>query len=196
MFGSRTTKTLTALLATMSLGALILLVMETAPIAPVAEGLAALDTSSGQRRQVVHDTRVPVQPAKWRNIIIHAAGSDQTGLADQCHFIIRGVAAADGSNVTVTSLWKDQRPGRHTNVHGRDYDRDSIAICLIGDFSRKRPTQLQFDSLVRLARSLQQTCRITADHIYLRREVDFRSGRPGRHFPAKEFADSLLPTTR
>jgi len=149
MFGSRTIRTLTALLISMTLGAMALMVLETAPVRPHAEQLAAVGPPPGVIERLIHDTAVPIQPVKWRNMIVH--GSD-----------------------------------------GRDFNADSIGICLVGDFSSSPPSQGQFDRLVQLTRALQRTLRLSADHIYLHSELDARSHSPGDAFPARAFNSSLL----
>ena len=59
MFGSRTIKTLTALLVSMTLGALALMVLETAPAEPAAQHLAAVTGGppAGQAGRAVGETR-------------------------------------------------------------------------------------------------------------------------------------------
>ena len=112
--------------------------------------------------------------------------------AQECHFAVGPVSP----NVSVSDLWRQQHRGNHTNAPGRDYSRDSIGVCLIGDFSVDRPTPSQFEALVALLRSLQQTCRIPADHVYLHSDVDYRSSRPGPGLPARELAERLIHASR
>jgi len=186
MFGSRTIRTLTALLISMTLGAMALMVLETAPVRPHAEQLAAVGPPPGVIERLIHDTAVPIQPVKWRNMIVH--GSDGApGLPERCHFVI-----GPGAGAKCTELWRRQLPGYHVYVPGRDFNADSIGICLVGDFSSSPPSQGQFDRLVQLTRALQRTLRLSADHIYLHSELDARSHSPGDAFPARAFNSSLL----
>jgi hypothetical protein len=186
MLGSRTIKTLTALLITMTIGAFSLMVLETAPLQSPTPALEAMVASpSGQQAMAIRDTVVPIQPIKWRNVIVHstAEGAD---MAQRCHFIV----AADGT-VTPGSLWRRQLAGHHVYVPGRDFNADSIGICVEGDFSQYRPTQVQMDSLVALTQGLQTMLSIPSDRIYLLRDLDATTASPGESFPAAAYNRSL-----
>jgi N-acetyl-anhydromuramyl-L-alanine amidase AmpD len=191
MLGSRTFKTLTILLVTMTAGAYVLMLMESAPIRLPARSLAALSTSGPGPGRVVAETDVPLRPTKWRNIIVHAHAGEPAEMSRRMHFVIRpgenGGLVAEG-----TDLWKRQADGHHVYVPWRDFNADSIGICLIGRFSRTPPTDQQFQLLVNLVRTLQSTFRIPGDQVYLHSDLDGRSVSPGRAFPARTFTESLL----
>ena len=191
MAGSRTIKTLSALVGAMTVGAVLLMALETDPIRPRPETLITLAAHRSPVGELSIEPQVPIQPVKWRHAIVHAAEWPDSRLARGCHFII----AADGS-VKPTRLWQEQRDGRHISIAGRDFNADSIGICLIGDFSSRRPSSEQFRSLVRLMRKIQQACSIPADHVYLRSDLDARSRLPGKAFPAQPFAEYLLRSIR
>lgn len=194
MDGSRTVKTLAVLVVTMTIGAFVLRLLETAPIeSPVARNLAAVETPSTSPREIVLDTAVPIQSIKWSNIVIHRSAQDGD-LAERCHFVV-----PNGGEIRLrsTGLWKQQADGLQTYAPGRDYNADTIGICLIGDFARSGPSQGQFSQLVELVRTLQWMCNISSDHVYLYRNLDARSDSPGAAFPAEVFSRYLLrPSSR
>lgn len=193
MVGSRTVKALTALLISMTVGALALMVLETAPATPRAQQLVALAAPADGVGAVIHQTSVPLQPIKWRNLIVHSSGAEDAGIVDGCHFLVE----ADGS-VWPTELWKRQISGHHVYVPGRDFNADSIGVCLMGQYTLSDPRiqKKQFDSLVDLTRSLQQAFRMPADRVYLRSDLDPNSLSPGDGFPAGDFNSRLLRSVR
>jgi hypothetical protein len=187
MVGSRTIKALVALLVSMTVGAGVLMMLEVAPAAPRPEQLTALTEDTGSIASVIRETSVPLQPIKWRHVVIHSSGD--AGFMEQCHFVI----APDGA-ARRTELWKAQAGGDHIYVPGRDFRRDSIGICLEGSFSYDDPTipQRQFDALVELCRSLQRAFRVTADRVYLESDLVVDSTSPGDTFPSGQFNAELL----
>ena len=188
MIGSRTVKTLTALLASMTVGGFALMALETAPVSPRTEQLAALAAPGDGVWQVLHDTAVPLQPVKWRTVIVHSS-AEGNDMARRCHFVVSGQG-----EVGCTELWKRQISGHHIYVPGRDFNADSVGICLMGDSSGgDRPiSRKQFDGLVSLASCLQKTFRIPAGRVYLHRDLDTRSSSPGRAFPGNAFNAKLV----
>lgn len=195
MAGSRTVRTLTALLVAMTLGAFVLMLLETAPLRPSASYLAAVAPSPGSD-EAIFETDVPLQPLKWRNIVVHSSASAHSGLAERTHFVIGPGADAASPVIRATPLWKRQAEGHHVYVPWRDFNADSVGICLVGDFSRRGPTEAQLRVLIRLVQALQRTFRIAADRVYLHSDLDPGSGSPGRAFPGEAFTERLLHATR
>jgi hypothetical protein len=185
MVGSRTIKTLSALLAAMTVGAIILLILEPPPIKPGAPSLIAQGPTQERNAPVVTDTSVPLQPI-WRNIIIHT--SAERGVAERCHFIV----GANADSIRGTDCWKRQVEGTHTFVPGWDYNADGIGICVEGDFSRQPPTRAQFEALMWLVRSLQRKFGIMPQSVYLYSQLDFQAHSPGDAFPTNAFTESLI----
>ena len=74
----------------------------------------------------------------------------------------------------------------------RDFNADSVGVCLAGDFSRRPPSPEQFELLVLLVLAVQLACNIPADHVYLHSDLDKRTDSPGRAFPVRQFAARLL----
>ncbi|MHC4985050.1 MAG: peptidoglycan recognition protein family protein [Planctomycetota bacterium] len=196
MASERTVRTLTALLAAMTAGAFALMLMETDTVRPTAEPLAAFGTADGQiPDEVTHPRAIPLQQAKWRNIIIHATGAEGEDIAERCHFVI--APGPDGQPVVhVTDLWHNQLAGHHVYTSDRDFNADSIGICLLGDYQHQPPTQAMMDELVSLTRAVQRTCGIGRQYVYLYRDLDSRSPSPGLAFPIGSFSRRLLAVSQ
>ena len=184
-------KTLVFLLGVLTLGTLILMLIETAPIESEVPSLIATRRPAEDYGAIVRRTRVPLQPMKWRGIVVHATAAEGNRIEARCHF----VAAADGT-LQVTNLWDSQAEARHIEGPNRRLNADSIAVCLAGDFRRHRPTGEQFRTLVHLVRALQRACHIPGDSVYLYRHLHTRTDSPGAAFPTKAFDSSLLRTLR
>lgn len=133
---------------------------------------------------------VPLKVSMWRNIVIHSTGAEPADILDRVHFVIE----ADGVTPLAksTPLWRSQVQARHVESAVRNYNTDSIAICLKGDFSKNPPTKQQMNELVKLVQSLQTSCRIGADHVFMYRP-DLAAGdySPGKAFPSRAFAAML-----
>ena len=199
MVGSRTIKTLVALVASLAIGAFILILMETAPARPtVPLPLQAVRHDDSQDEiSVVHQTDpgIEIQYLQWRNIVIHDTGRDGAEIASRCHLLIgRGNSLGDGA-VQASLLWRRQLEGNHVHVPGFSYESNSIGICLLGDSRTSPPTPKQLATLVRLVRVLQVTCQIPRDHVYLHSELS-GTDCPGGLFPAAAFRKSLIPPAR
>ncbi len=182
---SRTITVLAALLAAMTVGALALMVLETSPLSPPISH-AAMQTSGSSSAAAVFSMDF-VQPTMWRNIIVHGDQSGQGSSARQSHFVIDSAG-----DVAVSDLWKNQLAGKHVLLAGRDWNIDSIGICLTGPLDSKRPTTSQYRSLLVLVATLQQRLNISGDHVYLYRHLDAATRSPGNAFPADDFASRLL----
>jgi hypothetical protein len=188
-------KTLVALVAAMTVGSIALILMETAPIRPPVADLSAVARPSDDFAQTVWRTAETVKVAKWRHLIVHTS-AEPLDAEFNCHFVVERTARPDGGLLRATTLWNRQVNGNHVFTGGYNWNTDSIAILLVGDFSRTAPSAEQMAALLKLVQSLQQTCGITADRVYLARDIDPRSNSPGAAFPAQEFNDSLLRPRR
>ena len=177
-----------ALLATMTVGSLVLVAMETPPIRPEVPRLAALAPPVDKSAELVSATQTPLRRATWQNIVVHSSVEGDE-IASQCHFIVHPSEGPDGQHVQATALWKQQQASRH--LAGRLGD-SSIGIFLVGRFDAQAPSSKQFDALVGLSRNLQRACAIGGSNIYLARELDPRCGSPGKAFPLRQFNSMLL----
>ena len=191
MIRSRMIKTLVALIAAMTVGTLALVLMETAPVHPTVIHLSAVVSPADDSSDVISHTDAAIRPGRWRSIVVHTAaeGLDADG---ECHFIVERQPAEDGRFVRATGLWNRQGEGNHVFAAGYNWNADSIGIYLADDFNQAGPSARQFKAIMSLVRSLQQTCGITADRVYLNRDIDPRSLSPGAAFPAETFNANLL----
>ena len=135
----------------------------------------------------------------WRYIVIHHSATE-TGSAkafDAAHrerrdangrrweglgydFVIgNGTGSADGA-VEVGYRWREQKRGAHA---GNDLmNEQGIGICLVGDFTKSRPTAAQMRSLSRLCNFLSDYCGIPRSNYRLHGDVRDTSC-PGPYFP-------------
>lgn len=130
---------------------------------------------------------------RWRYIVIHhsATPSGNASQFDAAHkkrgwdglgydFVIgNGTGSRDGA-VEVGYRWRQQLRGAHAgddemNEHG-------IGICLVGDFTRTRPTPAQMRALSRLCNFLSSYCGIGRDGYRLHGDVRDTEC-PGTNFP-------------
>lgn len=189
MVGSGTIKTLAALVAAMSVTALLLIGMETAPARPtVPLPLQATGDVAGPYMAVIRQARTTLP--KWRNVFVHDAACDGPSAARGCHFVI----APDGS-VQATARWVQQQDGQHVTVPGSSFNANSIGVCLLSEGRGRDATGPQLQSLVDLVRDIQVVFQIPPDHVYLHGHVA-RTSCPGPAFPAQEFRGRLLPAVR
>ena len=106
---------------------------------------------------------------KWKRIVIHHSATNvddavnihnvhkargmQNGLA--YHFVIsNGSRKAKDGEIYVGGRWKGQQDGGHMKrLH---WNKESIGICLIGNFQLRKPTSTQLKSLEGLCRYLSR----------------------------------------
>jgi N-acetylmuramoyl-L-alanine amidase-like protein len=171
MIDARTTKVLGALLASMTIGALLLMAMESEPPRPSGNNMASVTGA------VLAPSWSAGRP--WRRIVVHSSDGNDT-MPRRCHFIIH--SNAGGNRIQQTELWKKQDAGHHIYVPGHDFNSDSIGVCIMGEFSTQPPSRQQFEALISLVNELQQKNKIPADSVYLQSELN-----PDRHLPGKAF---------
>jgi hypothetical protein len=185
MTGSRTIRVIFILILAMTVGAIALRAMETNPQPPYMTDLMAETAGFGAE----FETDVPLNTGVWRHVVIHSTGGEGADILKQAHFVVD----ADGTQlVRATDLWKTQRPANHVNSAAHNYNADSIAIAMQGDFSRQPPSKRQLRELARLVKSLQHTCNIDTSKVYLYRP-DLSTGQrsPGKAFPTRLFTSML-----
>jgi N-acetyl-anhydromuramyl-L-alanine amidase AmpD len=118
----------------------------------------------------------------WRYIVIHhsatlsgsAAAFDRYHVTSRgwqslgYHFVIgNGTQTADGE-VEAGPRWMAQQPGAHAGV--AEQNEYGIGVCLVGDFTSRRPTALQMRSLEALVLCLSATFGIGAENVIGHRE--------------------------
>lgn len=184
--------TLVGLLAALTVGTIILMLLEVDPVKPKVRSLIA--TSDDDPMQIVRDTTMPLRSGKWENVVVHATGSEGAEIARLCHFIIAPRSDGDGFEVQSTELWRMQAHSLHVLGPNEHLSESSIALCLVGDFTATRPPDKQLRQLMALVRSLQFDFRIAKGHVYLYRDLDTGTFSPGRAFPESTFTARLLRT--
>lgn len=131
----------------------------------------------------------------WRFIIVHhsASATGSAGAIDRWHrdkgwdglgydFVIgNGTGSKDGA-VEVGYRWRRQIDGAHTKTAGNVMNEQGIGICLVGDFTRTRPTAAQMRALTRLCVFLSTYCGIPPANLRLHGDVK-STDCPGRYFP-------------
>ncbi|RKY05635.1 MAG: N-acetylmuramoyl-L-alanine amidase [Planctomycetota bacterium] len=146
---------------------------------------------------------------RWKAIIIHhsAQSTGNMAMIDKYHrevngwdgvgydFVIgNGKGKADGQ-VEVTFRWRKQIAGAHCGGTPNNRANESgIGICLIGDFTKTRPTYRQMSALKKLVRFLQKRYKIPTSRIYGHSTTPgYTRGSicPGKNFPMAAFKRSL-----
>lgn len=194
MFQSRAIRTLVFLAAAMFLGAVLLLMMNTAPIRMETPPGVSSETAPAYRHLVMDQLATPLQVEKWRHVIVGSHSAEASGVWQQSHFVIE-TDSAGKVQVRSTPLWRGQQAGRYASIPGHDYNADTIGISLAGDFDQHAPTEAQMQALVGLVQELQTRCDINQDRVYLYRELT-SSQRPGAKFSAGEFHSQVLRLDR
>ncbi|MBS3734107.1 MAG: N-acetylmuramoyl-L-alanine amidase [Phycisphaerae bacterium] len=178
MASSRTVKTLTALIISMTVGTFVLLVLQTGPIIPHRPELAA--RTAGQDLPAVLATEVDLQADRWQRIVIHTA-AESRGIASRCHFVV------DHGRIVARPAWRRQQQPAHVAPRGTyDYNAESIGICLAADYTRRGAVgDADRDALVRLVQGLQRRCGIDRSLVY------FHNSFTGTVAPTASFADAV-----
>lgn len=146
---------------------------------------------------------------RWRTIIVHHSGQSTGNMAmiDKYHrevngwdgvgydFVIGNGRDSGDGQVEVTFRWRKQIAGAHCGGTPNNRANEfGVGICLIGDFTKTRPTYRQMQSLKKLVRFLQERYKIPASRIYSHSTTPgYTRGSicPGRYFPMGAFKRSL-----
>lgn len=146
-----------------------------------------------------------IDKGRWKYIVIHHSAVDdvnpammdrhhrgrgmENGLA--YHFVIggRGDRMADGE-LFVAPRWTGQIDGGH--VKSTDLNHESIGICLVGEFDKRKPTEKQMEVLEDLVRHLMKQCGLGVSSVKTHTQVNpAPTTCPGRYFPTKSFIAKL-----
>lgn len=154
---------------------------------------------------------IPPQSSErhWKAIVIHHTAMSEGNMAtiDSYHrnnngwdgigydFVIgNGKGSGDGQ-VEVTFRWRKQVAGAHCGGTPNNWANESaIGVCLIGDFTKTRPTYSQMVALKRLVRFLKDRYDIPVSRIYGHGTTPGytrASACPGPLFPMSSFLQSL-----
>ena len=175
----RMTKVLGCLVLSVTAGAILLKLLQPDPLFNVtAFSLSATFTPI---QRVFDGTRVPVDRAGWRYILIYQSGSDSGNaqtIAESYrlqrrqdlpyHFVINNGSGAPDGRIQVSQSWVLQKPaGSFALGQSNQTTGAVIKICLIGDFAAAAPAPTQLRQLKSLIGTLQQQCRIPSENISL-----------------------------
>lgn len=154
---------------------------------------------------------VPVYvTSRWTHIVVHhsAMPEGNAKIIDKSHrkkgfrnglgyqFVIdNGTSNRVNGQIEIGSRWRRQIDGAHCNANGMN--KHGIGICLIGDFTKRKPSEQQMQSLVALVNQLRSYYRIPASRIISHRDVPGKNTAcPGNSFPWAEFRARLASSVR
>lgn len=169
-----------------------------AATAPARSKVAPSPLNSSLQRGL---EKAPVEPRRWKYIVIHHSGTEEgtlksldrfhreerhmeNGLA--YHFLIgNGNGMGDGE-VAIGNRWKEQLDGGH--LRSEQQNRIALGICLIGNFDQRKPTPKQLISLEQLVRALLKRCDLPASAVKTHHQINIVHTKcPGSKFPEREF---------
>jgi len=149
--------------------------------------------------------RISVRKNQWRHIVVHhsatrsgsARGMDryhrterhmENGLA--YHFVIGNGRGMKDGEIAIGDRWKKQIQGGHVSSY--TLNQISIGICLVGDFSKTKPTAKQLAALEALIRYLMKKTTVPVDRVTTHTLIHPKHTLcPGKHFPTKSFKAKL-----
>ncbi len=136
---------------------------------------------------VVHHSATPTGNARSFDRAHRDKGWDELGY----HFVIgNGTTSGDGV-VEVGGRWHTQKHGAHCKTPDNYFNDHGIGICLVGDFTKTKPTQRQMASLRRLTAFLCDQCHIPDSRVTTHGLVTNKTQCPGRNFPIMSLRRSL-----
>lgn len=177
---------------------------------PSSSGVAASVSSRARHPQLPSSLeksleRISVRPNQWRHIVIHhsatrsgsARGMDryhrterhmENGLA--YHFVIGNGRGMKDGEIAIGDRWEKQIQGGHLSSY--TLNQISIGICLVGDFSKTKPTAKQMASLEALTRYLLEKTTVPVERVTTHTLIHPKHTLcPGKHFPTTSFKAKL-----
>jgi LysM repeat protein len=157
--------------------------------ARIKRQLDAIRPSSGKwKRIVIHHSATNVDDAL--NIDrVHQRRGMSNGLA--YHFVIsNGSRKAKDGEIHIGNRWKQQLNGGHMKKEA--WNRNSIGICLIGNFETRHASAAQMKQLEALCRYLMRRTGLPASAVTTHKGL--HPGHtlcPGKHFPETSFRSKL-----
>lgn len=149
--------------------------------------------------------RIRTKSNQWKHIVIHhsatrvgsAKGMDnyhrnernmENGLA--YHFVIGNGSGMKDGELYIGDRWKKQLQGGHVSSYA--LNQISIGICLVGDFSKTRPTTRQMDTLEALVEYLMDKTRVPVSKVTTHTLIHPKHTIcPGKYFPTESFKAKL-----
>ncbi|MBX3402833.1 MAG: N-acetylmuramoyl-L-alanine amidase [Phycisphaeraceae bacterium] len=188
-------------LASMTLVGGVLMLLDGGAVPQTGLSLPPLAAAAGVNapdgRSVIFQTRKPLDPSRWKAIVIHHSGSlsgspesierehEARSLRGLGHHLIigNGRGMSDGE-VHMGYRWLDQLPGAHAaGPDGDWYNHHAISICLVGDGTRRPFTPAQIRELRELTAAMCRELGIPPERVLLHSQVA-RVDDPGHLFPA------------
>lgn len=149
--------------------------------------------------------RIRTKSNQWRHIVIHHSASRvgsaksfdrfhreerhmENGLA--YHFVIgNGHGMGDGE-LAIGDRWKRQIQGGHLSSYA--LNQISIGICLVGDFSKTKPTAKQMETLEALVAYLMDDAKVPLSRVTTHTLIHPKHTLcPGKYFPYEELKKKL-----
>lgn len=140
----------------------------------------------------------------WKWIVIHHSASDAGDAAtfDQWHrkrgwdelgyhFVINNGESQPDGLVEVGGRWLEQKQGAHAKSADGQYNDRGIGICLVGNFEKHRPTDAQWQSLLKLVSYLQKQYGIDTANVIGHRNVNPKTACPGQQLDMDELRRRL-----
>lgn len=146
---------------------------------------------------------------RWTTIVIHHSGT-MTGSARTFdkyhrekrgwdslgyHFVIGNGSETPDGLVEVGPRWEKQKHGAHCKTPSNYYNDHGIGICLVGDFTKTRPTRRQLESLDRLVAFLCRVCHIPPSRIVTHGDINRKTLCPGKNFalgPVRAYVNRVV----
>jgi N-acetyl-anhydromuramyl-L-alanine amidase AmpD len=149
---------------------------------------------------------IPLFPnRRWTHIVIHHTATEvgnsfdidrlhhQRGFWNGLgyHFLIdNGTGGRVDGQIEVGPRWLKQMVGAHANANGMN--EHGIGISLVGNFSERKVSARELDSLIFLVRTLKNYYNISDQNIIRHRDVPGKNTEcPGNYFPWREFKQRI-----
>jgi N-acetyl-anhydromuramyl-L-alanine amidase AmpD len=146
---------------------------------------------------------------RWKYIVIHhSAGSfgnleffrkvhRQRQAKDPINAISYHYIIGNGNGLAMGEVASDWRQsydiwGAHVSMNNLDYNFRGIGVCLVGNFENKEVPSIQYQSLLRLTKSLMSKYDISHSNVTGHRMIKGESTKcPGKYFPMKTFKTDI-----
>jgi len=171
----RVVKVLTALLISMTIGAIVLIALGNNPPSAGAFSLAVYSRLDPVDESI--RSRAPQLPGKWDCIEIYNSGTrggniEQIASMERlnasedinCHFIVCNGRGGQDGQIQGTDRWQKQRPVTpDKSWYG---SRKTLRICVVADGKTARPTDFQRKRLESLVNTLSKKFNILRERVY------------------------------
>lgn len=136
---------------------------------------------------------------KPKKIIIHHSAGDDSGFLDwpsiRRYHIDHNGWSDIGYHVGIERVGDGYealfgRPLDQQGAHALGHNKDSLGVCLVGDFSIAPPPEAQLAEAVRVVKMLMRIFAIQPEAVLFHRDVN-ETECPGAAFPLAAFADAI-----